>query len=59
MIKLDLNRDNLTFIGLVVMVLLLLGQCNRAARLDSEIIVLKTDLNVANANRVYPFQSGV
>mgnify|MGYP001095220396 CR=1 FL=1 len=57
MIKLDLNRDNLTFIGLVVMVLLLLGQCNRAARLDSEIIVLKTDLNVANANTLAAMDS--
>lgn len=50
MIKFELNRDNLTFIGLVIVVLLLLGQCSSNASLRDEIKVLKTEVTTANSN---------
>jgi hypothetical protein len=50
MIKFDLNRDNLTFIGLVIVVLLLLGQCSRNATLNQKIDDITTELNASNAN---------
>lgn len=50
MIKFDLNRDNLTFIGLVIVVILLLGQCNRNATLNQKLDEITSELNVSNAN---------
>lgn len=52
MIKLELNRENLTFITLVIVVLLLLGQCSSNASLKEEIATLKTEVNTANSNLV-------
>lgn len=50
MIKLELNRDNLTFIGLVIVVLLLLGQCSSNASLREEINRLEEEVTVTEAN---------
>jgi len=50
MIKFDFNRDNLTFIGLVIVVLLLLGQCSRNATLNQKIDEITVELNASNAN---------
>lgn len=50
MIKLELNRDNITFIALIAVVLLLLGQCSSNASLRDEIKSLKADVNTANSN---------
>ena len=50
MFKLELNRDNLTFIGLVIVVLLLLGQCNRSANLKKQLEETKIELQNSNSN---------
>jgi len=50
MIKFDLNRDNLTFIGLVVVVLLLLGQCSSNASMREEINRLEEEVTVTENN---------
>ena len=50
MIKLELNRDNITFIGLVIVVLLLLGQCSSNASLRDEIKGLKGQVTLGEAN---------
>ena len=52
MIKLELNRDNLTFIGLVIVVLLLLGQCSSNASLREEINRLEEEVTVTENNLV-------
>lgn len=52
MIKFEFNRDNLTFIGLVIVVLLLLMQCGRNASLNEEIDQLKTEVNISSNNLV-------
>ena len=50
MIKLELNRENLSFITLIVLVLLLLGQCSSNASLRDEIKSLKAEVNTSNSN---------
>lgn len=50
MIKFDLNRDNLTFIGLAVVVLLLLGQCNRNASLRRDVKELEGQVSESASN---------
>jgi len=57
MIKFDLNRDNLTFIGLVVIVFLLLGQCSRNATLVDEVNRLEQEVSVGEANIMASFDS--
>ena len=52
MIKLELNRDNLTFIGLVIVVILLLGQCSSNASLREEINRLEEEVTVTENNLV-------
>jgi len=52
MIKFDFNRDNLTFIGLVIVVLLLLGQCSSNASLREEINRLEEEVTVTENNLV-------
>ena len=50
MIKLELNRDNITFIGLVIVVLLLLGQCSSNASLRDKVKELKGQVTLGEAN---------
>ena len=52
MIKFDFNRDNLTFIGLVIVVLLLLGQCSSNASLREEINRLEEEVTVTENNLI-------
>lgn len=50
MIKFEFNRDNLTFIGLVIVVLLLLMQCGRNASLNEQLDQLETQINISTNN---------
>lgn len=50
MIKFEFNRENLTFITLVVVVIMLLGQCSRSASLKQQLKETKIELENSTSN---------